>query len=114
VAAAGPGDALSAGDAAAAPAPAQAPAQVQHDAAASRFWLEVDGQRCVLDYRQRGAVVHLVHTGVPPAVAGRGIAARLVVAALAWVEAQGLKAVPDCSYVATWMDRHPASAHLRA
>ena len=40
----------------------------------------------------------IVHTEVPPAVAGRGIAGELVRSALEFARAQGWKVRPLCSY----------------
>jgi predicted GNAT family acetyltransferase len=79
---------------------------VQHNAAASRFELQVDGGLADCSYRLGGGVMDIVHTGVPPRSEGRGIAARLVQAALAHARAQGLKVRPTCSYVAAYMRRH--------
>lgn len=54
------------------------------------------------------------HTGVPPAFEGRGIAARLVNAAIADARAQGFKIRPVCSYVVAQFRRHPDWADLLA
>jgi uncharacterized protein len=86
--------------------------EIQHDTARGRFEALVDGHRCVCDYRIEDGnandrrVMAIVHTGVPSAVGGRGIAAELVAAALAWARSQSLKVDPVCSYVAVYMKRH--------
>jgi predicted GNAT family acetyltransferase len=85
---------------------------VRHEAANSRFVATVDGLECVVDYRLHGSVADFVHTGVPPPLEGRGIAAALVAAALAWAQAAGLQVRPSCSYVARYMQRHPETLHL--
>lgn len=59
-----------------------------------------------------GGVMRLTHTEVPPAIEGRGIAAALVRAALAHAEANGLKVEPWCSYVRTYLRRHPETRAL--
>lgn len=87
---------------------------VEHLPAQQRFQAVVDGLPCVADYRLHGDVMDLVHTEVPAALQGRGIAAALVRAALAHAEAQGLKVRPLCSYVRSHMRRHPATQHLLA
>jgi len=87
---------------------------VRHNAAQSRFETTVDGALCVLDYQMRGERMCMTHTGVPAAVGGRGIAARLVGTALAHAREQGLKVVPACSYVEAYMRRHPETAELLA
>jgi len=87
---------------------------VTHDPARQRFEAIVDGQLCVADYQLRGNVLWMTHTGVPPAVGGRGIAAELVRVALAWADAQGFKVEPACSYVEVYMRRHPETQRLLA
>lgn len=66
-----------------------------------------------LQYRHRGhdALV-LVHTEVPAALAGRGIAGALARHALSFARAQGLKVVPRCPFVAAFIERHPEYADL--
>lgn len=65
-------------------------------------WVEYNGAR-VAD-----------HTGVPPELGGRGIAAKLVEALVEDARAQGFKVVPQCSYVAVAFKRHPDWADLLA
>ena len=89
---------------------------IEHDAAAGRFSTQVDGLSCEASYRLvdsgAGPVMHLLHTGVPPALAGQGIAARLVAAALAEARSQGWRVRPVCSYVQVYMRRHPETLNL--
>lgn len=87
---------------------------IEHDRAAHRFQALVDGYRCVLDYRLEGGCMAIVHTGVPEAVGGRGIAARLTAAAVAAAREQGWKILPQCSYARLWFERHPEHADLLA
>jgi uncharacterized protein len=87
---------------------------VEHDAAAGRFEAEVEGQRCVADYRLSGTVMTMTHTFVPQPLEGRGIAAALVAEALAYARREGLRVRPACSYVARYMQRHPATLDLLA
>ena len=85
---------------------------VHHKPALQRFEVDLGGQLGVLDYRLQGARMEILHTGVPRELEGRGIAARLVQAALAHARAEGLKVLPSCSYVASYIRRHPESADL--
>jgi predicted GNAT family acetyltransferase len=79
---------------------------------AQRFEATVDRQLCVLDYRIDGHTLLLNHAGVPDAVGGRGIAAALTRFALESARQRGMAVVPNCSYVAAWIRRHPAYADL--
>jgi predicted GNAT family acetyltransferase len=47
------------------------------------------------------------HTGVPPALEGRGIAAALVEKAVADARQMGFRMRPACSYVVAAFRRHP-------
>lgn len=87
---------------------------IRHDPGAGRFEMHVEGQRCELDYVLRHQVMTITHTGVPAAVAGRGLAAELTRTALETARAEGWKVVPACSYVAAWMRRHPEYGDLLA
>lgn len=83
-----------------------------HNEAAQRFEVRIDGWLCRCDYRMVDGVMQLVHTEVAPALEGRGIAARLVQAALDHAQAHGLKVQPRCSYVRVYMQRHPNTQSL--
>jgi predicted GNAT family acetyltransferase len=87
---------------------------VEHDAARGRFHTVVDGLAGVCDYRLAGGVMQIVHTEVDPALQGRGVAAALVAAALAHAQAEGLRVLPLCSYVRSYMRRHPQTLELLA
>ena len=81
---------------------------------AGRFELTVEGQMAFADYQIRGDRMVLPHTVVPRPLEGRGLAARLVKAALERARAEGLKVVSACSYVAAYMKRHPETQDLLA
>lgn len=87
---------------------------VRHNAAASRFEATVDGLLCRVDYQQDGSVMRMFHTEVPPALEGRGIASRLVRAAFDYADANDLRILPLCSYVASYVRRHPETQRLLA
>jgi len=87
---------------------------VEHLPERGRFQATVDGQRCVADYHLAGDVMVMTHTEVPDELSGRGIAAALVAAALNHARERGMKVRPACSYVQTYMRRHPETNDLRA
>lgn len=78
----------------------------QHEPEHHRFTLPTTPVS-VLDYQLAPGRVVFTHTGVPAAYQGQGLAARLVEAGLHWARAQGLKVEPACSYVQTYLQRHP-------
>jgi predicted GNAT family acetyltransferase len=81
--------------------------EISHDAEAHRFTTVVEGQRAVLDYTLARDVMTITHTGVPPAIGGRGIAGELTRAALDLAQKAGWKVIPVCSYVAAYLAKHP-------
>jgi len=85
---------------------------VRHNAAENRFETEVDGLLSVADYQLRGTEMIMTHTFVPPELRGRGIAGKLVRAALEHARSERLKIVPACSYVDVFIKRHPEYAPL--
>lgn len=87
---------------------------VSHNPEAQRFEVLIDGLLCECTYEINAGVMALMHTEVPPALGGRGIAAALVGAAFAWAQQQGLRVQPVCSYVQTYLKRHPEAQALLA
>jgi predicted GNAT family acetyltransferase len=86
---------------------------ITHIPERTRFEAIVDGVICEIDYSIRGDVMTIVHTGVPSALEGRGIAAELTRTAFAHAREKGWKIIPACSYADAYMRRHPEDADLR-
>jgi len=80
---------------------------ISHDESAHRFNAELEGHRAQLDYVLTGRVMTITHTAVSPAIQNRGVAARLMQAALAAASAQGWSVDPACSYAAAYLRKHP-------
>jgi predicted GNAT family acetyltransferase len=80
-----------------------------------RFELTLEGKLAQLDYVEQGNnLLVFTHTFVPPELRGQNVAARLTKYALDDARRQGKKVVPQCSYVATYMERNKEYADLRA
>jgi len=86
---------------------------ISHDVANSRFSANVDGHLCVIDYVLSGDTANFLHTGVPDAVGGRGIAGLMTKFALEFARNAGWKVKPTCSYTAVYLQRHPEYADLK-
>jgi predicted GNAT family acetyltransferase len=79
------------------------------------YVLVVDGvESGELDYRTTDGTRAFTHTGVRAHLRGRGLAAALVRRGLDDARAEGLRVAPVCSYVARYLDEHPADADLLA
>jgi uncharacterized protein len=85
---------------------------VVHNLAASRFEATLPEGLAHADYRRVGDTLHMLHTEVPPAAQGRGIAAAIVQAALDYADENRLRIVPMCPYVRSFMQRHPETHAL--
>lgn len=88
------------------------PIPVKHNAEQSRFEATVDGHLCVADYERVGDVLVMTHTLVPPPLEGRGIAGEIVGFAMEHARQHRLKIDPRCSYVRSYMRKHPDTQSL--
>jgi predicted GNAT family acetyltransferase len=52
----------------------------------------------------------ITHTRVPAAIGGRGIAAELTKAALSTARSHDWSVIPQCSYAAAYIAKHPQEA----
>lgn len=86
--------------------------KVIHNPAEQRFETGVGGLLAVAEYVHSADRIIFTHTFVPPELRGYGIAAQLARAALDWAREQKAVVVPQCSYIATYIERNPAYADL--
>ena len=81
---------------------------VSDNAERSRYELFIDGELVgIADYRVSGDQVVMPHTEIASARRGQGLGAVLVRGALDDVRAKGKSVVPQCWYVAEFIDEHP-------
>jgi uncharacterized protein len=83
---------------------------VVDNTADSRLEVRAEGEIAELIYHQNGKRLVLIHTGVPDALGGHGIAGKLVQAALDKAVAGDMTIVPLCPYARSWLERHPEEA----
>lgn len=86
--------------------------EVVNNEAARRFELTIDGRTAFLTYARSGGRINLVHTEVPPELAGRGLGGQLAKAALEYARQGELTVVPSCPFVRGYIDKHPEYAPL--
>ena len=77
-----------------------------------RFETTVDGHVAVLNYKQDGRSITFIHTEVPEELPGRGVGSALAKAGLEYACEQGLQVVPNCEFVASYIEKHREFAHL--
>jgi NAD+ kinase len=74
----------------------------------SRYEVLLGGEAAgSLDYRRGEDRIDLLNTEVDQAFSGRGLAGRLVSAALSDARSRGLPVIATCPYVAGYLERHP-------
>jgi predicted GNAT family acetyltransferase len=76
------------------------------------FELERDGHVATLQYTVAGQVLALIHTEIPEALRGSGIATTLVKSALDWAREHHMKIDVVCPFVAGYLEKHPEYSDL--
>ncbi len=82
---------------------------LHHDTAARRYEARRESRtlgHLAYETAADGTLV-ITHTIVPPEHAGQGVASFLARGVLDDARARGLQVVPECSFVAGWLQRHP-------
>lgn len=75
--------------------------ELVHNEQARQYELHLDGERAALAaYRIEGDTVRFTHTEVQPQHEGQGMGSRLAAYALDDVKTRGLKALPQCPFIA--------------
>jgi predicted GNAT family acetyltransferase len=72
-----------------------------------RYETQVGDEVATLYYGRDGQRLTLIHTEVPPALEGHGIAGKLARFALDDARARGLAVIPVCTYVSSYLRLHP-------
>lgn len=85
-------------------------ADVIDDAANNRFVFIENGLEAELTYRVEDNTLTLLHTGVPEDLGGRGIAGRLVQAAVNRASQSGETVAPWCPYTRSWLKKNTNEA----
>ena len=88
--------------------------EVVDNETARRFEITVDGHTGFLRYAKTADRIELIHTEVPPELGGRGLGGELAKAALEYAQREGLRVIPSCSFVKTYLDRNAQYAPLLA
>lgn len=70
------------------------------------FELERDGHRATLQYTVAGQILALIHTEIPAALRGGGVASSLVKSALDWAREHHMKIDVVCPFVAGYLETH--------
>lgn len=78
-----------------------------------QYEFHIDGVIAKITYlKSKSGDIYLTHTHVPRSHEGKGIAAQLTRLVLEDIENKGLRLVPLCGFVSTFIKRHPEWEHL--
>ena len=77
-----------------------------------RFELERDGHVATLQYTVAGHVLALIHTEIPEALRGSGVASTLAQTALDCARDHHMKVDVVCPFVAAFLETHPEYSDL--
>jgi predicted GNAT family acetyltransferase len=81
--------------------------KVTHNQSEKRFEIQINSHLAVLDYVIQGTTITFTHTGVPPALEGRGIGSLLAKTGLQYAKDNNLKIRSLCWFVDKYIQRHP-------
>lgn len=70
------------------------------------------GKYAYLGYRVENGVLFIDSTYTPPEHRGKGIAAKLVEAAISYSKENGLRIAANCDYAKKYFERHPEYSQL--
>ncbi|HZS28839.1 MAG TPA: GNAT family N-acetyltransferase [Candidatus Angelobacter sp.] len=77
-----------------------------------RFEIGRNGQVAYLEYNLAGKLLQLIHSEVPEALRGHGLASELAQSALEWARENGVKVDVICPSVAAYLEKHPEYSDL--
>jgi hypothetical protein len=80
---------------------------IVHDEQAKRFETSIKGHTGYISYQERDGKLVYDHTIVPQELGGRGVGSGLVKHALDYAREQDKKVVPQCSFVVSYISKHP-------
>lgn len=73
----------------------------------NRFETEIDGHQAFVEYAVQPGILVLEHTEVDKALGGKGVGSELVEKVLLEIELRGLKVIPECAFIAKYIEKHP-------
>ncbi|MGP4970521.1 GNAT family N-acetyltransferase [Psychrobacter aquimaris] len=81
--------------------------EIIHNKVAKRFETSIDNHIGYISYQERDDKLVYDHTIVPQELGGRGIGSALVKHALNYAREQNKKVIPQCSFVSSYISKHP-------
>jgi predicted GNAT family acetyltransferase len=80
---------------------------IENNQQEQRFEAHIDGHIAKLDYQINDGIFQIDYVYVPQPIGGRGIGARMVIAALEWGQRSGLKPEAVCGFARRVLEKKP-------
>jgi len=80
---------------------------VKHEETNHEFYIETPEGKALLHYEREGDTLNFHHTFVPPELRGKGMAEKIVAQGFEYAQANHLKVIPSCPYVARLVMKNP-------
>ncbi len=78
-----------------------------HNEPECKYEYHIDGHIAYITYDDQNGNMHLTHTIVPDALAGKGLAKMLLEDVLEQIKKDNKKAVAQCSYIVKYQEKNP-------
>jgi len=78
-----------------------------HNEPECKYEYHIDDHIAYITYDDQDGNMHLTHTIVPDALAGQGLAKKLLEDVLEQIKKDGKKAVAMCSYIVKYQEKNP-------
>ena len=85
---------------------------IKNNESEQRFEMTVDGATAYVEYELEPGSIVYTHTIVPDELGGRGIGKQLAQHVLEYAKSQNLKVVPQCAFIASYIERNPEYQEL--
>lgn len=85
-----------------------------HNEDECKFEYHIDGHVAYITYEDQNGNMHLTETQVPEALAGKGLAKKLLEDVLEAIQKENKKAVAKCSYIVKYQEKNPDRSDLFA
>jgi predicted GNAT family acetyltransferase len=77
-----------------------------------QFELYTENQKSIVQYEIKGNRFILLHTEVPESLQGKGLAKILVEKTLQTIDSYGMKIIPVCPYIVSYLKKNSTWNHL--
>ena len=85
-----------------------------HNIDECKYEYHIDSHIAYITYDDQNGNMHLTHTIVPEALAGKGLARTLLEDVLQEIKKADKKAVAQCSYIVKYQEKNPEASELFA